>query len=170
MSSLSVIMLTRVRDLRSDHRGDMIHMYSMLVVKSCVPFTGLAITGRFDLVFLPTKDELQAIRGNLDILVSRVLCKYMKGLKLLSPAVPNHILHKYSKEMARKSDVHVVDVLIKNKASHSDMVEIMQHQRSFVNESFPEGHCILSGGDHLTCERQLAANRHLMDGDTRGEP
>ena len=165
-----------VRDLRSDHRGEMVHVYSMLVVKCRVPSTGLAMTGCMgDLTscssssFLPTKDELQAIRGNLVILVSRVLCKYMRGLKTLSPAVPNHILHKNSKEMALKSDVHVVDVLMKNEASHSGMVEIMQHQQSFVNESFPEGHCILSGGDHLTCERQVAAKHHLMDGDTRKE-
>ena len=58
---------------------------------------------------------------------------------------------------------------MKNEASHSGMVKIMQHQQSFGNESFPEGHCILSGGDHLTCERQVAAKRHLMDGDTRRE-
>ena len=160
-----------VRDLRSDRRGDVVHMYSMLVVKCRVPSTGLAITSCMgDLTSCsssPKKDELQAIRGNLVILVSRVLCKYMKGLKPLSSAVPNHILHKYSKEMALKYDVHVVDVLMKNEASHSGMVEIMQ--QSFVNESFPEGHYILSGGDHLTCERQVAAKRHLLDGDTRGE-
>lgn len=58
---------------------------------------------------------------------------------------------------------------MKNEASHANMIEIMQHQQSFINDDFPQEHKILSGGDHMTCERQIGAQRHLMDGDTPRE-
>ena len=165
-----------VRDLRSDHRGEMAHMYSMLVVKSRVSSSNFSIDGSSgDLMecsashFLPSRQDLAAIKGNLIVLVSRVLCKYITALKPLTSAVTKHIIHNYSTEMSFKSDVHVVDVLMKNEAVHADMIEIMQHQQSFIRDNFPIGHKILSGGDHMTCERQVGAQHQLMDGDTPRE-
>ncbi len=154
----------------------MVHMYSMLVVKSRVQSAGLSTASRASnltdcsaLHFLPSKHDLDEIRGNLVILVSRILCKYIKPLKPLLSSVDKHITHQYSTEMALPSDVHVVDVLMKNENSSADMIEIIQHQQSFIPENFPKGHRIMSGGDHLTCERQIAAQHHLSDGDTQRE-
>ena len=100
----------------------MVHMYSMLVVKSRVRAT----------VLVSCQQRVNSKPSEETWSFLYLLCKYMKGLKPLSPAVPNHIIHKYSKEMALKSDVHIVDVLMRNEASHSGMVEIMPHQQSFV--------------------------------------
>ena len=165
-----------VRDLRSDKRSSMIHMYSMLVVKSRVSSRNLSITCSSSHLqsvepdqFLPSLRDLQVIKGNLIILVSRVLCKYINALTPFSSCVTAHISHAYSEQMAQKSEVHVVDVLMKNETKHSDIIDIMLHQQSFIPEHFPSGHKILSGGDHVTCETQVGAQRQRMDGDTSRE-
>ena len=46
------------------------------------------------------------------------------------------------------------------------MVEIMQAMQEFLNDGFPPGNQVLSGGDQVTVERQVNVERHLMDGDT----
>ena len=48
--------------------------------------------------------------------MSRILTEYMADLSPLSKAAPKHILHKYFKKIATKSEVIVVDVLMKNEA------------------------------------------------------
>lgn len=134
-------------------------MFSMLVARSRVPYEGLSVTGScsdFQSLqpadFLPTTSELHRIKHNLITLVSCVLCKYIKALQPFSGVVTAHIHHPYSKQMAQKSVVHVVDVLLKNEAKYSDMIDIVSHQQSFITDDFPIGHKVLSGGDQLTCE------------------
>ena len=47
-----------------------------------------------------------------------------------------------------------------------DMVDIIRSMQGYLGDGYPSHHCIASGGDHLTCERQIGAQRHLMDGDS----
>lgn len=117
---------------------------------------------------MPSKVDIAHIQRNLVILVSRILCKYIKALAPLSNIPPEHILHKYSKQMAQKSEAHVIDVLMKNEAKGADMLDIMESLQSYlkVGAEFPESLKVLSGGDQLTCERETGAQRHVMDGDT----
>ena len=68
--------------------------------------------------------------------------------------------------MSKKSEVLVLDVLMKNEACGSDMVDIMQTLQGYLGTDYPHERRIASGGDQLTCERQATAQRHLMDGDT----
>ena len=164
-----------VRDLRSDHHGEMMHMFSVLAVRSRVSSSGLSKLSRIDDLnllqpsfFMPSKVDIAHIQRNLVILVSRILCKYIKALAPLSNIPPEHILHKYSKQMAQKSEAHVIDVLMKNEAKGADMLDIMESLQSYlkVGAEFPESLKVLSGGDQLTCERETGAQRHVMDGDT----
>ena len=71
--------------------------------------------------------------------------------------------------MSEKSEVVVLDVLMKNENCSSDMVEIMQTMQGYLGQDYPNDHRVVSGGDHLTCECQLGAQRHMMDGDTTRE-
>ena len=112
----------------------MMHMYSMLVVKSRVPSTDLSTYGSSGKLsecsasfFLPSTDDIVAIKKNLVVLVSCVLCKYIKNLKPYSYLVERHIAHKYSIEMAQLSDARVLDVLMKNEASNADMIDTVRH-------------------------------------------
>lgn len=162
-----------VRDARSDHSGQMIHMYSTLVARSRLPDLDLCRTGQVaDLSnipwksFLPSSDDIGHVKRNLVVLVARLLTQYIKDLSPLSRSVPQHIPHKYTEQMSRRSEVAVLDVLMKNEACHSDMVDIMKTMHSYLGSDYPVDRRVASGGDQLTCERQFAAQRHLMDGDT----
>ena len=110
----------RVRDIRSDHRAELQHMYSLLVVQICVPSPHGGSSLVCDIAslppsaFLPKQQDVVAIQDNLVILVTRILFKHMKPLSFLSKDVVAHIDHQYSKEMGKKSDVVVLDVLMKN--------------------------------------------------------
>ena len=43
------------------------------------------------------------------------------------------------------------------------MIDIM---KDYLGADYPSGHKLLSGGDQLTCEYQVGAQRHRMDGNT----
>ena len=149
----------------------MVHMYSMLVGRSRTPAIELPRTGHVAHLdslpadfFLPTASDVQAVKVNLVTIVNR----YIHHLSPLSKSIPKHILHKYSGEMSRKSEVVVLDILMKNEAKHSDMLDIMQMQE-YLGKNYPSKRRVASGGVQLTCERQFGAQRHMMDGDTPEE-
>ena len=78
----------RVRDYRSDHQGDLLHMYSLCVCRSRTPAPELAHTGQISKlteipneVFLPQSKDVRAIKGNLVILVSRILVQYFPAVQ-----------------------------------------------------------------------------------------
>lgn len=106
------------------------------------------------------------MKSNLVILVSRILTQYFPALSFLVSVVPKHILHRYSKEMSKKSEVVVIDILMKNETKRKDMLDIMNAMQDYLGDNYPEDRHVVSGGDHLTCERQVGAQRHMMDGDT----
>ena len=162
-----------VRDVRSDHHGSLLHMYSILAGRSRTPEPHLSRSGyvaNLSLLpsetFLPTTDDIHAMQSNLVILVSRILTQFIDDLSPLSKAVPKHIFHKYTQQMASKSEVIVVDVLMKNEAQHSDMIDIMSRMQEYLGEDYPSDRRVPSGGDQLTCERQVGAQRHTMCGNT----
>ena len=78
-------------------------------------------------------------------------------------SLPTRIDHAYSTEMAKKSEVVVLDVLMKNEVKGGDMLDIMDTMQSYLGKDFPAGKRVLSGGDQVTCERQIGAKRHMMD-------
>ena len=165
-----------VRDYRSDHQGEMLHMYSILVGRSRTPAPELQHTGQLsklreypNSLFLPQKGDVLAVKSNLVILVSRILTQYFPAMAFLATIVPKHILHRYSREMSEKSEVVVLDILMKNETTHKDMHDIMHVMQGYLGENYPQERRVVSGGDHLTCERQIGAQRIMMDGDTPQE-
>lgn len=96
-----------VRDVRSDHHGSLLHMYSIVAGQSRTPCNSLRRTGCVANLsslnaesFLPTSEDVKIIRSNLVTIVSRILTRYIVALSPLSKAVPKHIIHQYSSEMA----------------------------------------------------------------------
>ena len=116
--------------------------------------------------FLPSSLDVDAVQSNLVVIFSRIICTYIKALAPLTKSVPEHISHIYSKEMAQKSDVIVLDVLHKNETKNSDMLDIMKTMQSYLGE---HSGTVLSGGDQLTCERQRCSQQHMMDSNTQAE-
>ena len=161
-----------VRDIRSDHRKSLVHMYSLLVLRHRVHDPSLATTGSTtDLInieataFLPDQEIIDDITMNLTVLAGRILCENIKCMKPLAKVVPNHIPHEYSDAMSEKSEAFFLDVLEKNEAKSADMLVIMKTMHDYLGEDFPNDNKVLSGGDQLTCERQSCAQKHVMDGD-----
>ena len=60
----------------------------------------------------------------------------------------------------------MLDVLMKNESSRSDMIDIMKCMQDYLGKEYPSERRVPSGGDQQTCERQVGAQRHTMDGDT----
>ena len=92
-----------VRDYRSNHHGEMVHMYSLLVGRSRTPAPELSHSGHQSELkeipvdfFLPQQSDVVRVKSNLVILVSRLLTKYFPALRFLTSIVPKHIRHKYS--------------------------------------------------------------------------
>ena len=133
-----------MRDVRVDHKGDMVHMYSLLAARSRLPPLDLSRTGQVaDMMslpwesFLPSQGDVDRIRKNHVVLVSRLLAQYFKDLSPLSKSVPKHIEHKYSEQMSTKSDVVVLDVLMKNEATSAGMLDIMKTMQEYLGKDFP---------------------------------
>ena len=69
-----------VRDIRSDHHGEMMHMFSVLAVRSRVPSSDLSKFSRVAALdslqpssFMPSEGGMGKIQRNLVVLVSRIL-------------------------------------------------------------------------------------------------
>lgn len=139
-----------VRDIRSDHHGKMVHMFSVLAVKARVSPPALLSdsispvlhTDRVD-CFLPSTQDITTIHDDLKVLVSRILCEYINALQELKRLVTKHIPHIYSDEMATKSEVAVLDVLHNNEIEGKEMVEIMRTMTSYLGTVYQ--HRALSG-------------------------
>ena len=165
----------RVRDLRSDHKGTMLHnMFSLLVGRSRTPGPQFPHVGQLSRLsevpsdfFLPTSSDVSKVKTNLTHLVSRVLTKYIPGLACFAKIVPKHITHPYSTEMSHRSEVYTLDVLMKNEALHKDMIDIMTRTlQQYLGDGYNHERRVLSGGDQLTKERQIGAQRHMMCGNS----
>lgn len=165
----NVAKTTGVRDIRSDHRGHLVQMYSIFAVKSRVnhplspaEFSRPKVTSLKVAQCLPTKADVTNLKANLVVLVSRVLCKYIKCLHKYKGIVTSHIPHTHSKEMAMKSEVVVLDVLHKNETKGPEMIDIMQEMHEYLEDS---SKIRPSGGDYVTVERQRGAQQNMMNSD-----
>ena len=164
----------KVRDPRSDNEGKMLHMFSILVGRSRTPAPELPhIGGTLSVLdgmpatdFLPTRSDVVSIKRNLADIISRILTKHISGLTPLSKAVPKHILHPYSHQMAQKSEVYALDVLMKNEAKHDQMIDIMRTLHQYLGEEYDASRVVVSGGDQLTCERQVGSQKLCRCADT----
>ncbi|KAL5509486.1 hypothetical protein EMCRGX_G004873 [Ephydatia muelleri] len=144
------------------------HMFSLLAIKACIsPSASLPEFSPPSLMiekvdcFLPSREDMKVVQSDVEVLVARILCDYIKDLRQLKKFVVIHIPHTCSDKMADKSEVIVLDVLHKNETKSSDMVNIMA---SYLGASY--NHLALTGGDHITCEREQGAKRHVMCSNT----
>lgn len=55
--------------------------------------------------FLPTMEDCKKVRQNYIVLVARVLVDHLTFLQPLKKCVPCHMLHRYSSEMSKTSEI-----------------------------------------------------------------
>ena len=162
-----------VRDLRADHQGEMVHMFSMIVGRSRTPAPELSHQGKVssldkvpEIDFLPSLNDVEQCKSNLVKIISCKITQHIAGLTCVSKIVPKHILHKYSWEMSCKSEVFALDALMKNECKHKDMVDIMLAYQNYLGEEYNETHRVACGRDYVTCERQRGAKLSRVCGAT----
>lgn len=55
--------------------------------------------------FLPSSQDERILRANFGVLVGRVLMKHIPFFDKFGNGLERHIMHEYSEEMSRKSEV-----------------------------------------------------------------
>ena len=134
----------RVCDLRSNNTGQMVHMFSILVGRSRTPAPELLhIGGEISVLdrlstqsFFPSISDVGEVKENLVTIISRVLTRYITSLVPFAKIVQQHIHHQYSAEMAQKSEVYALDILMKNEARHADMIDIMRTLQGYLGKDY----------------------------------
>ena len=86
-----------VRDLRADCQGDMKHMIALKIRVTSHPVTPAVNLGSIDMV-LPLSNDVSQLKGNILVLVSRVLCQYIQCFSTFGGAIASHIPHTHSKQ------------------------------------------------------------------------
>ena len=122
-----------MRDQRADNQGRMVNMFSMIVGRSRTLAPELSYKGHVSSLdevspddFFPTLSDIQICKSALVKIVSRKITQHLTGLTHFSKIVPKHILHRYSREMACKSEVFALNAVMKNECVHKDMVDILK--------------------------------------------
>ena len=110
------------RHMRVDKQSRMLNYFHSYAVKSrvapaqCMQSDESPSIGQFLCLeledILPTEADKAQLLSNYCIIFCRVLCKYAKYFKAFSTSVPQHILHSFSTEMSKESEVVSIIVLI----------------------------------------------------------
>ncbi|XP_028408673.1 uncharacterized protein LOC114531236 isoform X2 [Dendronephthya gigantea] len=82
--------------------------------------------------YLLSQEELNKLKCDFTVLVSRVLVEFFPCLYYLQKNVCIHIPHRYSNEMAIKSTVISLPILPFNQSKHSDVCKYLDHMQEFL--------------------------------------
>lgn len=103
------------RHMRVDKQSRMLNYFHSYAVKSrvvppeCMQSDESPSVGQFLCLeledILPTESDKSQLLSNYCTIFCRILCKYMKYFKAFSTSVPQHILHLFSTEMSKESEV-----------------------------------------------------------------
>ena len=100
------------RDMRIDHTSQSLHYFNVYAVLDRVDFRSMSCDTKAievekvdSSIFLPSTTDMEEMINNFTVIVSRLLVKYIPALSEYIACVPNHIDHKYSREMSAKSHV-----------------------------------------------------------------
>ena len=80
----------------------------VLLDKVCPPYSKISEDCAKKMQFIDLQPDMQVqqnLVGRMAILVSRVITNYLKAFQPLKNVVVHHIPHRYSEEMANKSDL-----------------------------------------------------------------
>ena len=102
----------RARDMRVDNQNQSIHYFNSFAVRDRIPSVENPVESNHQKIdsaplstFLPTAEDCSAIRDGYITLISRVLVENLVFLAPFKQCVPQHIVHEYSQEMSKKSEM-----------------------------------------------------------------
>ena len=107
----------RVRDMRLDSQDQSVHIFHVLALKDRIDTSHLdnsspqCSVSRLNVSdFVPSQVDYADLRKTLIVLMARVVVAELPAFELFKSAVPKHIIHSHSSEMATES--HVVSIII----------------------------------------------------------
>ena len=123
--------------------------------------------------YLLSQEEEKQFRSNITVLVARVLTKMVPCFAHIKDAVPKHIPHLYSKEMASKSVIIGLPVQPFNQSKHADVIQYLDYLESFLaevhapeNQHVPENES--SNARQARLDRNLNGIKVPLGGDQLG--
>ncbi|KAL5488698.1 hypothetical protein EMCRGX_G017679 [Ephydatia muelleri] len=127
------------RDMRLNSQTTSLHYFHTYAVKDRICFSHLS-TDPIEIVqdsinfemFYPTVGDNTQLVSNLETLVARMFVQRIPGLQSLSAEATPHIKHLYSKQMALKSEVVPLGVMLKNENVLGDMINILDGLHQYI--------------------------------------
>lgn len=103
----------RPRDMRVDHQTRSMHCFHTYGVRDRVDISSLSSETRLpddvDLIqldnLLPSSGDDRELLQNFGVFVARTLMKYVPFFEKFGKALERHIVHEFSEEMAKRSEV-----------------------------------------------------------------
>ena len=124
-----------VHDMRNDHENKDLHYFASTLILDRVPCEVLAqVSPRRDIKTLPNchfllnDAETEKLREDFKVLVGlvgRVLVENIPSLSFLKAVIPQHIVHRYSNELAQKSTIVSLPTQLKDEKKYDDVVDIL---------------------------------------------
>jgi hypothetical protein len=113
--------------------------------------------------YLLSKNELEKMWHEYIVLVSRVLLEFFPCLKVIKNVVPPHIEHRFSKEMAEKSEIINMPVVPFNQNKTSDICRYMEYVTDFLYNIYrglnADDTTDLDGSDETSSLADVAAKK-----------
>ncbi|XP_028410550.1 uncharacterized protein LOC114533248 [Dendronephthya gigantea] len=171
-----------VHHMTEQHQNIDVHLVSVMSTENRVggiefsdEKNGPAIMKLENGTFIPSDGDHQLHRSNFITLVGRILVDSIPCLKFLADVVTSHIQHKYSSEMAKKTDTTFMGLIYENENDADGITNVIKELHQYVphglNDDETDGKYGEQGivGDQLTVERFVNAHCSLANGFTEKE-
>ncbi|XP_065908049.1 uncharacterized protein [Dysidea avara] len=122
---------------RQDRTTQSLHYFHSYAVLNRLDTSGLSDNRPSHITISPEKiipdfSERQKLLGDFETLVTRILVEHMDEFKAQKCEVQWHVKSDYSEEMASKSRVVPLGLVLKNEAKLKDMTEILDDLSKYV--------------------------------------
>lgn len=132
-------------DMRKDHQNQDIHYFASSLIVERVSSAGLCdVSPQIDIKSLPnhafllTDDETSKLREDFKVLVGRILVSYIPALSFMKSVIPNHIEHKYQKEMSQQSTIVPLPMQLKDEKHYDDTVDILCEYENTIEHIYTQ--------------------------------
>ena len=86
--------------------------------------------------YLVTSGEIKKLQSDFKVLVGRIFLEFLKQPQFaaVKKLVPQHILHRYTKEMSSKSEGFPLPIQFKGEKKYADVVDILASHEATVKQ------------------------------------